>query len=182
MNPLVIMPLGWIQSFWIYPSVGLPLTLLVLLVLLLLPLPLPCLLLYFSKMAMRWWVYTGVSRTDTSTIDHGQILEDTHHSSIEVQAFGHFDPNSHNLLWSSGRDSAFRADRRSLGWIAFFFLLLFLQVSKLQHGDATFWNMRPNVSELTDSKNTVHDVSLLTVGGTYSNRRCSWTLRIYSQS
>ena len=36
------------------------------------------------------------------------------------------------------------------------FFLFFLQVSKLQHGDATFWNMRPNVSELTDSKNTVH--------------------------
>lgn len=70
---------------------------------------------------MRWWVYTGVSRTDTSTIDHGQILEDTHHLSIEVQSFGHFDPNSHNLVWSSGRDSAFRADRRSLGWIANFF-------------------------------------------------------------
>ena len=62
--------------------VGLTLTLLLLL------LPVYFLLLHFLKMAMGWWVYTGVSRTDTTTIDHGKILkEDTHHTS----KFSHFD-------------------------------------------------------------------------------------------
>ena len=109
--------------------VGLTLTLLLLLLLLLLLVYF--LLLHFLKMAMGWWVYIGVSRTDTSTIDHGNILkEDTHHT----WKFSHFDflTQTHTIFFDP------------LLEIWRFSGLELIQDHSV--GLQTFWKMRPNVS------------------------------------
>lgn len=142
MNPLVIMPLGDSSNPFGFTHQ------LALLVLLLLPLPrTPCLLLYFFEdgyemVGIHWPVkiraqliitrYLKIHILHPLKSDHLDILTQTHTT--------FFDP-----LLAILRFSGLELIHDHSGGLHTFFRF-FLQVSKLLHGDATFWKMRPNVS------------------------------------